>query len=110
MCAVSNVGDNWGQKFNEIPWAVPGIPMPNPLTPSVPLFPPGTQPFNPPSREEFEELKRMVLEMKEELIAARAQDIANNEPDCEMEDKVAVLKKIAKMVGVSLEEVFPQSK
>jgi hypothetical protein len=109
MCAVSAVGDNWTPQFEKWkdqlwPHTVPGGPIP--VNPG-PLFPSGSP---PPSREEFNELKDLVLQMKKELEAARAQDIANNEPDCEMEDKVAVLKKIAQMVGVSLENVFPESK
>lgn len=64
-----------------------------------------TQPI---TRQEFDELKALVLEMKADLVTARQQDIANNEPDCEMEEKVVLLKKIAKMVGVTLDEVFPK--
>jgi hypothetical protein len=61
------------------------------------------------TREEFDALKKDVLEMKADLIKARAEDIKNGEPDCEMESKVALLKKIAEVVGVSLDEVFTKS-
>lgn len=58
------------------------------------------------SRQEFEELKREVLTMKELLIKAKAYDEKNGEPNCEMEEKVKILKKVADLVGVSLEEIF----
>ena len=44
--------------------------------------------------------------MKKLLIRAAEYDKRNNEPNCEMEDKVALLKKVAEMVGVDLKEVF----
>jgi len=102
MCAVSNVGDQYRDKL--ILWQDKLVPQPKP----IPAWPIPSYPEI--SRTEFEELKKLVLEMKEELTKARARDIANNEPDCEMEDKVVVLKRVAKMVGVSLEEVFPNDK
>jgi hypothetical protein len=48
------------------------------------------------SRDEFDELKRDVLEMKELL--KRAKDAE----DCETEEKVALIRKVAKLVGVDL--------
>ena len=44
--------------------------------------------------------------MKALLIRAKKYDEDNNEPHCEMEDKVELLKKVAKYVGVDLKEVF----
>jgi uncharacterized protein YlxW (UPF0749 family) len=61
----------------------------------------------PVTRKEFDELKRQVEQMKTELETARAEDIANGEPDCEMEDKVELLKRIAGALGLDLEGVFP---
>jgi tRNA U34 2-thiouridine synthase MnmA/TrmU len=58
------------------------------------------------SREEFEALKKEVLEMKALLIKAKEYDERNNEPNCEMEDKVKLLKQVADMVGVDLKEIF----
>jgi len=60
----------------------------------------------PPSRDEFDALKREVETMKALLIKAKIYDEKNNEPDCEMESKVALLKKIAEAVGVNLDEIF----
>ena len=44
--------------------------------------------------------------MKELLKAAKKFDEATGQPDCEMKEKVDLLRKIAKMVGVDFEEVL----
>jgi hypothetical protein len=58
------------------------------------------------TRPEFESLKKEVEEMKALLIKAKIYDEKNNEPNCEMEDKISTLKKMAELMGVSLDEVF----
>jgi hypothetical protein len=55
----------------------------------------------------FEELKAEVEECKALLIRAKEYDERNNEPHCEMEEKVALIKKMAELVGVDMSEVFP---
>jgi uncharacterized protein YlxW (UPF0749 family) len=60
----------------------------------------------PITRNEFEQLKKEVEEMKALLIKAKEYDEKNNEPNCEMEDKVKLLKQFADMVGVDLKEIF----
>lgn len=104
MCVVSMVGDHYKDKWGDQEWwkrTYPSIPPFNPNTPSIPQ-----QLIPSVSRAEFEELKREVEEMKKLLIRAAEYDKRNNEPNCEMEDKVALLKKVAEMVGVDLKEVF----
>jgi hypothetical protein len=71
---------------------------------------PSISPVNHPTREEFEALKREVEEMKKKLKAAKKQDEEEGNPDCEMEEKVEFLRKIAELVGVDLEDVFDQHK
>ena len=68
--------------------------------------------FSPPvSREEYEReiaaLKKEVLDMKELLIKAKEYDEKNNEPHCEMEQKIAFLKKVGDVIGVDLSDIFP---
>jgi len=63
-------------------------------------------PRYPPTREEFDELKRSVEALKELLLAAKEYDRKMGEPDCEMEDKVALIKKLAEVVGVDLSQIF----
>lgn len=101
MCVVSMIADHYWDKTR------PYLPqqIPDPLIPK-----PANNPediFNPPVRkQEFEELKRMMEEMKQLLIKAKIYDEENNEPHCEKPELIAALKLIAKSVGVSLEEVF----
>ena len=58
------------------------------------------------SREEFDELKRQVEDMLEILKVAKLYDEENGEPDCAMDEKVGILRKVAELVGVDLSEVF----
>lgn len=94
MCMVSNVGDEWGGRWKE-PYYIPTV-----AEPVVRWN------FSEVTREEFEALKKEVEKMKKLLIKAKLYDIENGEPDCEMDDKVELLKRIAEAVGVDLTEVF----
>lgn len=88
MCTVSMIGDHYSDK-----WKKPDYTNIFNNFPSI-------------SRPEFDALKKEVEEMKKLLERALAYDKANNEPHCEMEDKVKLLKQVAKMVGVDLDTVF----
>lgn len=88
MCVVSMIGDHYSDRFNK-PYYV------------------GTfTNISEISRAEFEALKREVEEMKELLKKALKYDEENGEPECHMDEKVERLKKVAELVGVSLDEVF----
>lgn len=94
MCVVSMVGDHYHDKWQrEWPQVLPNTNQP------VPAFP-------PVSRMEFDELKRDVQEMKELLIRAKKYDEENGEPECEIEEKMDVLRRVAKLVGVELDGVI----
>jgi hypothetical protein len=93
MCAVSFIGDHYSDKWQ------PLVNPPQPSTTTVSFFPVVT-------REEFEALRRDVLEMKALLKRAKKYDEDNGEPNCEMADKIAVLRKVAELVGVDLDDVF----
>jgi hypothetical protein len=58
------------------------------------------------SRAEFDALKAEVEDMKKLLLRAKDYDERNGEPHCEMDEKVALLKRVAELVGVNLDEVF----
>jgi hypothetical protein len=105
MCTVSMVGDHFSDKQAWPTWPTI-LPFPGqvPYSP-LPSAPP-TQQYRV-SRAEFGALKAQVEEMKRELLAAKQQDIADGNPDCEMEAKVSILKQIAEQFGVDLKEVFP---
>ena len=94
MCTVSNVGDGWARRSKKVyPWVYP------PTTPYDP---------NPSSvsKEEFDKLKKEVEGLKELLKAAKKFDEETGQPDCEMDEKVELIKKVAELVGVDMKEVF----
>lgn len=88
MCTVSMIGDHFDDKWRQ-PYYTPIIQDPQYAT-----------------KEEIEALRQEVLEMKKLLKAAVKYDTENNEPNCQMEEKIAMLKKVAEIVGVDIEEVF----
>jgi hypothetical protein len=100
------ISDHYQDKWN------PGNPYPyNPFHPSPTTAPSKTDLtnfiINPKiTRSEFDALKKEVEEMKQLLIKAKIYDEKNNEPNCEMENKIEFLKQVAAFVGVSLEDVF----
>jgi hypothetical protein len=59
-----------------------------------------------PTKAEFDQLKKEVEEMKALLQKAIEYDKKNNEPDCQVEEKLATLKKVAELLGVSLDDIL----
>jgi len=94
MCVVSNLGDQWGQTF---PYRYPTIP-----TDSTIVITPGET----VTREEFDALRKEVEELKILLLAAKRFDRETGQEDCEMDEKVRLIKEIAEAVGVDLEDLF----
>lgn len=119
MCVVSAMGDHYNDKWKEkYPWPNTGTPQP-----LGPLVPSPYQPYTSPNedilsklfkreitRQEFDDLKKEVEEMKKILTLAAEYDKRNNEPHCEMEQKVDLLKKMAGLFGISLDDVFGKPK
>lgn len=98
MCSVSVVSQYWQDQLPNQPYWQH---LPGTINPGLGgLVPP------PITRFEFEQLRNDVNELKELLKAAKKFDDATGQPDCEMEEKVAVIKAIAEMVGVDLSEIF----
>ena len=93
MCVVSMIGDHYDT------W------LPKKYPDTFPHWPvlPHTQDV---SRQEFDALKKDVEEMKDLLRRAKDYDARNNEPDCEIEEKMALLKRIAELVGIDLNDVI----
>lgn len=108
MCVVSMVGDHYRDTFPTQPyWPAiqPHIPFPYaPLPTTITIGVAGLLPEI--SRAEFDELKRDVVAMKELLRRAKAYDEANGEPNCEIDEKMELLRKIAGLVGVDLDDVL----
>ena len=88
MCVVSMIGDEFNERWKQPPYQQ--------------IF------HNWPevSRAEFESLKKEVEELKSLLKRAKEYDEKNNEPSCELESKMKILREIAKLVGVNLDEVL----
>ena len=96
MCSVSFIGDAYGQQIPQRwPWVQPYV------QPTVTITTPPDV-----SREEFDALRREIEELKTLLIAAKHFDEVTGQPDCETGEKVALLKKLAALVGVDLDDVL----
>ena len=116
MCVYSMVIDYQRKHINEqfpwtLPWTVPGV-YPG-VTPTVPppwLVNPGEViPGIPsgPTQADFDKLRNELEEMKTLLKAVEKFDRATGQPDCESEEKVAYLKKLAELLGVDLSDILP---
>lgn len=92
MCTVSNIGDQWKDQFPH-KW---------------PKFDPDIYRPAEVSRIEFEALRQEMLELKKLLKAAAEFDAKTGQPHCESDSKVALIKAVAKLVGVDLGNVFDQ--
>jgi hypothetical protein len=102
MCSVSAIGGEWTKLVPQTyPWITPYVP------PSAPTIQPAiTYSFPEVSREEFDRLKNEVEELRTLLQAAKKFDEATGQPDCEVEEKVALIKRVAELVGVDMGDVF----
>lgn len=100
MCVVSFVGDHYRDKWNPLqPYLVP-----QPLSPTITT---GNASYSfSPTRAEFDQLKKEVEDMKSLLVKAKEYDEKNNEPNCEIEEKMEFLRQVAKLVGVDLNDVI----
>lgn len=94
MCTYSMIADHFTDKWQRSPVYAP-------------FFHPPVNGTDHVSRLEFEALRKEVADVKELLIKAKDYDARNGEPDCEMADKVELLRKIAKLVGVDLGHALP---
>ena len=90
MCTVSAVIDSSRERF--APLVQPGIWPPLPQV----------------TREEHEKLRRDLEALRELILAAQKADKKMGMADCEMEEKVDFLKKVAELLEVDLSEVWPE--
>jgi len=92
MCVVSMVGEFYEHKW----WPM----IPNTVPNTTFTFPP------PVTREEFEILKREVEDMKILLGMAKKYDESTGQKDCEIDEKMEKLRKVAEIVGIDLDDVL----
>jgi len=110
MCTVSMITDHYKDKWTTLPGpgAAGGYTLPY-------YYPNATI-----NRYEFDELKKQIeankelmeqlkkefIDMKALLKRAKIYDEQNNEPHCEMDDKVEFMRKMATLLGVSIDDIF----
>lgn len=113
MCVVSMVSDHYTGKWNNdyfgrtYPTIIPNNPF-GPIKKEVNIDSQilANALIQAKQQQEIDALRKEVEEMKALLIRAKKYDDDNNEPNCELAEKVTKLKKIADIVGVNLEDVF----
>lgn len=79
MCIVSMIGDQWGRDFL-YPFGTPAHLQNN---------------FDP----EIIKLRKEVEELKKLLLAAKVYDKETGQPECQVDEKVALIKAVAKALG-----------
>lgn len=102
MCVVSMVGDHYRDKLDDRPW----FPQVQPFRPYPERPGDVTIPVVPIDRQEFELLKREVEDLKELLKRAKKYDDDNHEHECEVDEKMDLLRRVAELVGVKLDDVI----
>ncbi len=95
MCIVSMVTDGWHKDWTE------RFPDPTPVNPQG-----LSEILDMVSREEFNKLKQELEELKTTIKAAKRLDEAMGQIECEKDEKIIIIKNIAKAFGVDLNEVF----
>lgn len=93
MCTISGTGDHFFKKWEDDPFVKGIIGTTRSYIPEV-------------SKLEFEELKAEFKEMKELLKKAKILDDTLGTPDCENEEKFEMIRKLAKVLEVDLEDVL----
>lgn len=91
MCVVSYVGDYWQDQT---------VPR---KYPDWSDFYPGTQTAPVVTKDQLDELRKDLEELKKLIKQAKSFDESVGEPDCHHETKVALIKAMAKAVDVDLE-------
>ena len=117
MCVMSMVTDHhidkWGERYPQWPSWNPNQPYQpnNPVGPQptvVPYQPINSLPLVPsPTKEEFDALKKEFEDFKKLAMKSIEYDERNNEPHCEMDEKVAIIRKLAEILGATADDIFP---
>jgi len=100
MCVVSMVIDHYNDKWFER-WQIPSTPD---SLPSIFIAREDSV-----TRAEFEELKKDIAELKSLLVRAKKYDTETGQPDCETDEKMTLVRKVAEMVGVDLADVLKRA-
>lgn len=103
MCIVSNIGDGWGKSFPDTyPQTFTTI-----MQGEVSRFEfDALRAQNAALRAEVDKLKNDFANLVKLLKLGKALDEATGQPDCEMDEKIELIRRIADAVGVDLEDVL----
>ncbi len=99
MCVMSMIGDHYEEKW-----------FPDKITITPEIVWPTYIPPTGPTQQEFDDLKKEVLEMRKLLKKAKQYDEDTGQKDCEIEEKMELLRKVAEAVGVDLDDVIGDRK
>ena len=104
MCVVSNMGDQYRYP-DQWPW--------RPVTPLIPYDPTIPTDFletwkkkldgHPDTR--VDDLEKRIKVLEELLEAGKKYDAESGQPDCELDEKIEAIKRIAEQLGVKI--TFP---
>lgn len=101
MCVVSAVGDYWKRdfekKYPDVFETITTWPIVN-----------GAQQIDISglaTKDDIEQIRKELTALKDLLKAAIKFDEEADQPHCENEDKIALIKKVADMVGVDLKDL-----
>lgn len=101
MCVVSMVSDQFNDQWKDWERRLPTFTPNGPKITGEPVPLAGYV-----TKAEFELLRREVELLRDLLVRAIEYDRRNNEPDCQVDEKIERLKKIAQLVGIDLDEIF----
>lgn len=111
MCVVSMVSDrfdeNWRKKYDWYPGNLPphrDSPLQPRVYPTQPVIPGQLIGIPEVTREEIEEIRKDIAELKDWLKRAKKYDEDNGEPDCEIAEKMDRLRQMAKIVDIDLDD------
>lgn len=104
MCIASFIGDDFSRRIGGSPWTtlpvdtMPGFPNSDTKLPG--------QLFNPASRTELEALRKEVADLRVLLEQAKTYDKDHDEPNCELEEKIALVKHFGEVFSIDFHGVF----
>jgi hypothetical protein len=105
MCVVSMVGDHYNDKWRDR-W--PDIwPKPDRSSDPEDTKRKVEKILEQIHKSELDKLREEVKELKKLWDSARKYDEANGESECQLEEKVALIKALAKALGVDMSDLVP---
>lgn len=107
MCAVSAVGDSWARRdsWPNYPSAIPWAPTVDTAVELIRISNEFAK-YKKEHEAKYAKLLGDFKKMRQELEEAKTHDIREGNPDCEMDAKVAAIKKIAEVLNESLGTIF----